>query len=254
MEEEYRMQKTQGDIQQVLSATSTNGFSLPTDSSREGDLGSAVIHEDGTVVRASMDDQASTRGIMAPSPTLQPVSSADANGNADEPVSAVPTIRISTESSRGNDSKEEENGHKGSADDNKSGDDDVGEEKDKSEESGPESKDTVDRKKEKGKAKEVYADDGQEKDQDKPIVNGTVQSNGIQNHDLEKPVQAAGEGDQKVNEASPIPVQESFSFSNKRLCERWLDNLFMVLYEVSLFPSLLVISSQAVQTIHSLRT
>ncbi|KAH9026286.1 Chs5p-Arf1p-binding proteins-domain-containing protein [Lactarius deliciosus] len=25
--------------------------------------------------------------------------------------------------------------------------------------------------------------------------------------------------------------QESFSFSNKRLCERWLDNLFMVLYE-----------------------
>ena len=28
------------------------------------------------------------------------------------------------------------------------------------------------------------------------------------------------------------PSQEPFSFSNKRLCERWLDNLFMVLYEV----------------------
>ncbi|KAG8941791.1 hypothetical protein FRC03_003984 [Tulasnella sp. 419] len=27
------------------------------------------------------------------------------------------------------------------------------------------------------------------------------------------------------------PPQEAFSFSNKRLCERWLDNLFMVLYE-----------------------
>lgn len=30
------------------------------------------------------------------------------------------------------------------------------------------------------------------------------------------------------------PAEESeLSFSNKRLCERWLDNLFMVLYEVS---------------------
>lgn len=37
------------------------------------------------------------------------------------------------------------------------------------------------------------------------------------------------------------PAEESeLSFSNKRLCERWLDNLFMVLYEVSvqMFTSL----------------
>ncbi|KAF8804600.1 chaps-domain-containing protein [Phlegmacium glaucopus] len=219
MEEEYRMQKAQGDIQQVLSATSPNGFSFPPESSREGDLGNPVIYEDGTVVRPSMDDQASTRGIIAPSPTLQPSSSVDGD---EEPVSAVPTIRISTESSRGNDSKEEENGH------NKSGNDDEDEEKDEAEESDSESKDTVDRKKEKGKAKEVY---GQEKDQDTPITNGTVQQNGVQKLDLERPVQAAGEGSQKVNEASSTPAQESFSFSNKRLCERWLDNLFMVLYE-----------------------
>lgn len=222
MEEEYRMQKTQGDIQQVLSATSTNGFSIPASS---GDLGNAVIHEDGTVVRASEDDQASTRGIKASSPTV----SADANGNDDEPVSAVPTIRISTESSRGNDNKEEGNGKN-------MPDNDEGEKNEEAEESESESKDTMDRKKDKGKGKEIYVDEGQ----DMSSVNGVVQQNGIQNHDLERPVQAAGEGDQNMNEASsPAPAQEPFSFSNKRLCERWLDNLFMVLYEVSITPSLL---------------
>ena len=208
MEEEYRMQKTQSDIQQVLSATSANGFS---GSVHDSDIGTAVIHEDGTVVRPSVDDQMSTRGIISPSPTIQPVSMEDANDNDDEPASAVPTIRISTESSRENDGKEED--------------------------SESESKDTVDRKKEKGKAKEVFVDDDQKTGQDVHSANGAVQQNGVEKHKIERPVQAAGEGDQNVNEASPAPAQEPFSFSNKRLCERWLDNLFMVLYEVR-YPSL----------------
>ncbi|KAF8717627.1 hypothetical protein AX14_012084 [Amanita brunnescens Koide BX004] len=47
---------------------------------------------------------------------------------------------------------------------------------------------------------------------------------------LEKPVQAAaGEADDADGD-NPTTT-EPFSFSNKRLCERWLDNLFMVLYE-----------------------
>ena len=54
---------------------------------------------------------------------------------------------------------------------------------------------------------------------------------------LQQPAQAAaGDGDGDCKDATPIGgagAQESFSFSNKRLCERWLDNLFMVLYEVS---------------------
>lgn len=52
---------------------------------------------------------------------------------------------------------------------------------------------------------------------------------------LERPVQAAaGEGSQDdAKSASGSTQSEAFSFSNKRLCERWLDNLFMVLYEVS---------------------
>lgn len=54
---------------------------------------------------------------------------------------------------------------------------------------------------------------------------------------LEKPVQAAASEEKKGStDVPPSPSQEPFSFSNKRLCERWLDNLFMVLYEV-IFPS-----------------
>lgn len=65
-------------------------------------------------------------------------------------------------------------------------------------------------------------------------VNGASQ-NGVGEVSLEKPIQAAaGENSQDTNgDASTIATtQEAFSFSNKRLCERWLDNLFMVLYEV----------------------
>ena len=55
---------------------------------------------------------------------------------------------------------------------------------------------------------------------------------------LEKPVQAAAVEDKEAVGAQETPTpntaQEPFSFSNKRLCERWLDNLFMVLYEVNI--------------------
>jgi hypothetical protein len=71
-----------------------------------------------------------------------------------------------------------------------------------------------------------------------------AKTNGVENRNgepavegLQQPAQAAaGEGDGDSKEVTPISgpgAQESFSFSNKRLCERWLDNLFMVLYEVS---------------------
>jgi len=59
---------------------------------------------------------------------------------------------------------------------------------------------------------------------------------------LQQPAQAAagdsGDGDSKDATPTCGPGQESFSFSNKRLCERWLDNLFMVLYEVSVFVTI----------------
>lgn len=54
-------------------------------------------------------------------------------------------------------------------------------------------------------------------------------------HALEKPIQAAA-NEEEENAMSPNSreTHEAFSFTNKRLCERWLDNLFMVLYEVDL--------------------
>ena len=58
---------------------------------------------------------------------------------------------------------------------------------------------------------------------------------------LQQPAQAAaGDSDGDSKDATPTggPGQESFSFSNKRLCERWLDNLFMVLYEVSVLVTI----------------
>lgn len=68
-------------------------------------------------------------------------------------------------------------------------------------------------------------------------TNGT-ETNGDQppESNLEKPVQAADATQDTTTESGTSAAQqEAFSFTNKRLCERWLDNLFMVLYEVQLF-------------------
>lgn len=78
-------------------------------------------------------------------------------------------------------------------------------------------------------------------------TNGTEAGNGLTTMDdnatlnsVEKPSLAAmkEEDDDADQPKSPLPPQD-YSFSNKRLCERWLDNLFMVLYEVCFRPSFL---------------
>lgn len=56
---------------------------------------------------------------------------------------------------------------------------------------------------------------------DKPETAAVPEINGDA-HAAENVQTSAGEGEEG----------EGFSFTNKRLCERWLDNLFMVLYEV----------------------
>ncbi|OZJ05425.1 hypothetical protein BZG36_01654 [Bifiguratus adelaidae] len=55
----------------------------------------------------------------------------------------------------------------------------------------------------------------------------------VEQMDLERPHKAAEKsGDEDAESKTKSCKQEySFSFQNKRLCERWLDNLFMVLYE-----------------------
>ncbi|KAJ6532773.1 Chs5p-Arf1p-binding proteins-domain-containing protein [Mycena vulgaris] len=159
MEEEYRMQKAQGDFTGHGRTESAEGTTLA-----DGD-----------------EDNASTRGMVSPggsavsaatSPLSATVPEMNGNGTAKPSENGIPTIRISTESDR----------------------------------------------------------------EDKDAGAVAVDS-------LERPVQAAA-GDEEADNttgmdtdakkakepASPLP-QEPFSFSNKRLCERWLDNLFMVLYE-----------------------
>ncbi|KAF5318535.1 hypothetical protein D9619_010879 [Psilocybe cf. subviscida] len=200
MEEEYRMQKAQGDIQQVIKSTSDNSVGNAASNG-------AVIHEDGTVVRQSQDDAASTRAMIeAPSPKVEP---------ADPP--GIPTIRISTESTRDS-PKHPEITIKV----------DEVEETAESDEKENEEENPIPNDKGKGKEKEHQRQYTADNASD---VFESEKTNGIDVHAPEKPLQAAGEGEQNVNEASPAPTQEPFSFSNKRLCERWLDNLFMVLYE-----------------------
>lgn len=202
------MQKAQGEMQQALGSANSIG----PDSGRENDLGTAIIHEDGTVVRPSMDDKASTRALRSP------MSTPKVDEHSDNGEVSIPSIRISTESSRAKDGESEVTK--------------VEEEEEKAASA-----------KRKGKAKateededEDDKDDVEDEDEDeaveKKVVNGNTQTNGVKSHAPEKPAQAAGEGEQAMNEASPTPAQEPFSFSTKRLCERWLDNLFMVLYEV----------------------
>ncbi|KAF8156857.1 chaps family protein [Crassisporium funariophilum] len=241
MEEEYRMQKTQGDIQ-AMSAGSMSGF--PPETGRESDLGSAVIHEDGTVQRASMDDKASTRGIMSPeTPKVGASESRDGEGGMVEAVAGIPTIRISTESLRVSKKENGKQAH-GSEDEMDSDDEELEEDEEEEEENRAE-----EGKGKKGKGKATEMDSDEEDDEEEEVGLPAAKQNGDANPtqkpkpkqngdvltlnlDLEKPVQAAGEGEQNINEASPTPAQqEAFSFSNKRLCERWLDNLFMVLYE-----------------------
>jgi len=77
---------------------------------------------------------------------------------------------------------------------------------------------------------EEEEDTEESEDEDLAEVNGTKP---VVHDTLEKPIQAAADNSSGTEDASATPTTttDPFSFSNKRLCERWLDNLFMVLYE-----------------------
>jgi len=172
----------------------------------------SVIHEDGSV-------QPSKQRKNSLATTL--VSSTNTNGDADDDASVravkespsqrsrqgslaiadIPTIRISTES----------DGEREAA---------VAEAVKEPEQQG-ESQEEIN--------EEDVTDEGEGGDSTK--VNGTTP---VVHAPLEKPVQAAADNSSGAEDAAPTPATtiDAFSFSNKRLCERWLDNLFMVLYEV----------------------
>ncbi|KAK5069808.1 bud site selection protein [Lithohypha guttulata] len=66
----------------------------------------------------------------------------------------------------------------------------------------------------------------------------TAQPNGVENSmlaaesSMTKPVPTVNAQEVKAGNEDPDPPHKDYTnFQNKRLCERWLDNLFMVLYE-----------------------
>lgn len=208
MEEEYRMQKAQAEVPRPASDPSS-----PSATGANGTNGElvTVIHEDGSVSRSPVgsglpkrgeslntggaggaDDNASTRAVRSAANTPTPSHTAKESMSV-HGGNGLPTIRISTESNR------EREKERVKAEEN--GEDQEGEEV-------------------KDEEMEGVLGEGEGK--------GKAKENGVKVEALEKPSQIGiQDGDNTAN-----PSQEAFSFSNKRLCERWLDNLFMVLYEV----------------------
>ena len=220
MEEEYRMQKAQTDIRSA--GLSDGGGELNGNANTEGDVDTIRDsgYESTKGKEKEADDNASTHAI---------VSSTDGEGeahpNADEdedknpPLSpGIPMIKVSSES----DTERELAERKGE-----------GEEKEKETEK-------------EADVKEAPDENGV----------GDVKTNGVDHPpplEVTAPLQAAVP-DEKDDPKSPIDVLEEatqdsgFSFANKRLCERWLDNLFMCLYEVSAFCILQVSHSVPYRT------
>ena len=174
---------------------------------RQDSASQNVIHEDGSVLPSKQrsasqtttlvvgaDDDASVRAVNE-SPTHK-------SRQASLTVADIPTIRISTESDG---EREREASTTEPAEE-------------------PEQREAHE---------EGNEEEGMEEDESKDStkVNGTAP---VIHDTLEKPIQAAADNSSGTEDAAPTPAAttDSFSFSNKRLCERWLDNLFMVLYEV----------------------
>lgn len=163
---------------------------------RADDASDTVIHEDGSVrKKAGADDNASTRAVVSPQPAA--AAAAKTNGETLD-AGGIPTIRISTDSDHEREQAERRAQMHSPADSD-------------SEDDGGSTADGA------GAESDVGEEAGQA---------------------LERPVQAAAGAES--GDAEPHTPRaggggsgaEQLSFSNKRLCERWLDNLFMVLYEV----------------------
>lgn len=207
MEEEYRAQKAAAvhDNNASHHSGSDRGQVIMEDGSVR-DSAVALDSVKGTNGRSSQsaDDDASIRGMTSPGADGKLSASASAlsisNGAAtlDPTSGGIPVIKVSSESDVESDS---------------------GEPRDASED-GSEAATHTDA---------TGEDEGQE------ITIGQDAGSMV-----EKPVAAAAneETEDANGRASPrpgenrLPSQDGFSFNNKRLCERWLDNLFMVLYEV----------------------
>lgn len=231
------MQKAQADIVKA-STTNVNGVDGDDDGKSDSNNGGGgiVIYEDGTVsvsprvssdsrrqsgisrgagveaggAGGGEDDNASTRAMLSPSTPNGPSSQTIGDSGAETQAPIIPTIRVSTESDRATREREQEQEDQDTLAGHAS----------------TEGVETTETQNTENGVKENGVEDGKNGNVD--VVEG-----------LEKPVQAAAvHGEEKGGAGHGehvAPSPEPFSFSNKRLCERWLDNLFMVLYEVSVY-------------------
>lgn len=173
---------------------------------RQDSASQHVIHEDGSVLPSKQRPTSQTTTLVA-----------DANGGADDDASVravkesptrspqvslaandIPTIRISTESDGDREREAAAN-----------------------------------EEEQRDGQKEENGEEGSEGSEDE-VSKGVNGATPIVHDTLEKPSQAAADNSSGAEDAPPAPASavDAFSFSTKRLCERWLDNLFMVLYEV----------------------
>jgi hypothetical protein len=79
---------------------------------------------------------------------------------------------------------------------------------------------------------------GDKKNEAQPVTNGDAKAEDENTEETlpEKPENAVPpeqkDGKDGESDDGKLPTEKYTHFQNKRLCERWLDNLFMVLYEV----------------------
>lgn len=189
------MQKAQSDIRShsPVSTPTSANGGLPK---REASLPESATLASSTsgLKQADADDDASTRGMASPASVSAAHShNASTADGLGASPNGIPQIRISTESNRERVQADAE--------------------------------------------AEVEAEEAEEEEK-AANGNGDATENGTTHaavEALERPVQAAAGSGDGVQDGDPTggSNQEPFSFSNKRLCERWLDNLFMVLYEVN---------------------
>ncbi|CAG8523212.1 1437_t:CDS:10 [Paraglomus brasilianum] len=81
------------------------------------------------------------------------------------------------------------------------------------------------------KLEDVNLGDSANGDGNSNIAESKPETHELRTPELVKPRQAANEDTSDAQSTCDESKDDIFSFNNKRLCERWLDNLFMVLYE-----------------------
>lgn len=203
MEEEYRQAKADGD--------SSDEDDVPLKRSLS-ERQSPTINGTGRTEEEGADEEASVKTLHSRQPTVDPSQLSAEGARTSHPSSPVPEIRVSSDEEVNNPSEAEPN---------------------------PSTNEQV--------AEEDTAETDRPGEPEAPKSDLQAQPEGLEKpvtaaHSQPSPISTSGLGDEPSTgttvSSAGLPPQTGTStgsgaadFSSKRLCERWLDNLFMVLYE-----------------------